>query len=402
MWWFSRSKTKESGAETDEPPASKDTALHPATARILDLQQAVGHQTAREMIGKTTADASQSAGAPLEHDVRQTMEARFGADLSLVRVHADGAAAQSAEALEANAYTRGREIYFAAGTYAPRTPDGQRLLAHELTHVLQHQMSGSSATSGELSQPSDASEREADHVAEAVTQGRPAPAVVTASAGIHRDVGWARRGPLPDPYGTLLLLNAFAKKFTEAAKLIYNNPAAMKLVDEAEAAGVEFGGYAEDGPGKAAGRAYTIGKSVYVPKSQTDPMMAMRDFLFELNNALRQPKFAELMKEATKGSTGSLTAKQYAYKIVEQEVEGALRLGEIWFETKKTMPKGAATDAYDRYYFLSNYEEVRTGKKTKDEVVREVLMRVYETGTLKGKTVEQNYMEQYERISDGK
>src|SRR4029078_2952866 len=117
-------------------------------------------------------------------------------------------------------------------------------------------------------------------------------------------------------------------------KLMKKNQAGMKLVNEAEAAGIEFGGYSEDGSGPTLGRAYTSGKSVYVPKTRTDPIIAMSDFLFELNNALRAPKFAELNKEAAKGSKGSLTAKQFAYKNVEQEVEGMLRLGEIWFETK--------------------------------------------------------------------
>ena len=60
----------------------------------------------------------------------------------------------------------------------------------------------------------------------------------------------------------------------------------------------------------------------------------MRDFLFELNNAIRAPKFAALAAEAVKGSTGTLTARSYAYKMAEQEVEGMLRLGETWFKIK--------------------------------------------------------------------
>ncbi len=124
--------------------------------------------------------------------------------------------------------------------------------------------------------------------------------------------------------------------------------------------------------------------------------------MFELNNAVRAPKVVELVKEAAKGTKGSVSAKQHAYNRTEQEVEGVLRLGEIWFETKKTMPKGPKTDVYDSPFFLSDYQAVKEGKKTKDDIVKEVLKRVYDTGSLKGKTVEQYYVEEYESLSGGK
>ena len=65
------------------------------------------------------------------------MEPRFGHDFSRVRVHCGTIADQSARGVNAHAYTRGHNIVFAAGQYAPGTRDGNRLLAHELTHVLQ-------------------------------------------------------------------------------------------------------------------------------------------------------------------------------------------------------------------------------------------------------------------------
>jgi hypothetical protein len=70
------------------------------------------------------------------------MEARFGEDFGRVRVHADSAAAHSARALDARAYTVGQDIVFAAGQYAPETRGGQHLLAHELTHTLQQAGTG--------------------------------------------------------------------------------------------------------------------------------------------------------------------------------------------------------------------------------------------------------------------
>ena len=65
------------------------------------------------------------------------MESRFGHDFGEVRIHTDAQAAQSAEAVNALAYTVGQNVVFAKGQYQPRTWAGRRLLAHELTHVLQ-------------------------------------------------------------------------------------------------------------------------------------------------------------------------------------------------------------------------------------------------------------------------
>ncbi|SET75112.1 protein of unknown function [Geodermatophilus poikilotrophus] len=77
------------------------------------------------------------SGHPLPRGEREELEARFGQDLSAVRVHTDSAAATLAERLHARALTVGTDIAFAAGEYRPGTADGRMLLAHELTHVLQ-------------------------------------------------------------------------------------------------------------------------------------------------------------------------------------------------------------------------------------------------------------------------
>lgn len=65
------------------------------------------------------------------------MESRFGHDFSNVQVHTDRRAAESAQAVDARAYTVGSHIVFGPGRYAPETDSGQRLIAHELTHVIQ-------------------------------------------------------------------------------------------------------------------------------------------------------------------------------------------------------------------------------------------------------------------------
>jgi hypothetical protein len=78
-----------------------------------------------------------SSGRPLEPPIKNDMSQRFGHDFSDVRVHSGAAAQQSARDVNANAYTVGNNIVFGAGHYAPTTHQGKRLLAHELTHVVQ-------------------------------------------------------------------------------------------------------------------------------------------------------------------------------------------------------------------------------------------------------------------------
>jgi hypothetical protein len=86
--------------------------------------------------------ALSSPGHPLDASVRPMMESRFGHDFSDVRVHTDTLAAESAQTINALAYTAGRNVAFAAGQYSPGSGEGKRLLAHELTHVLQQSSDG--------------------------------------------------------------------------------------------------------------------------------------------------------------------------------------------------------------------------------------------------------------------
>jgi hypothetical protein len=78
-----------------------------------------------------------SPGQPLDVSTRSFMENRFGQDFSNVRVHTDAMAANSASAVHATAYTVGKDVVFGAGHYNPGSAQGRRLLAHELTHVVQ-------------------------------------------------------------------------------------------------------------------------------------------------------------------------------------------------------------------------------------------------------------------------
>lgn len=109
------------GPGCDEPPVQRKavapTPAPRATPRQLGLNAAVG--------------------APLAPDARHDFERFFGADLSAVRVHSYPAALTAAQSLNARAFTVGQNIAFAAGQYAPHTTSGRKLLAHELTHVVQ-------------------------------------------------------------------------------------------------------------------------------------------------------------------------------------------------------------------------------------------------------------------------
>lgn len=78
-----------------------------------------------------------SPGQPLATSTRAFFEPRFGQDLGHVRVHADPEAQQSAREVHALAYTVGSHVVFDGGRYVPHSTEGQRLLAHELTHVVQ-------------------------------------------------------------------------------------------------------------------------------------------------------------------------------------------------------------------------------------------------------------------------
>jgi hypothetical protein len=122
----------------------------------------------------TTSEPLQSteqpAGEPLPEEVRAFMEPRFGHDFGQVRIHADEQAAQTAQALNARAYTIGQEIFFGPGAYAPQSEAGRRLLAHELTHTLQQQ--GASGGVEGVSERGESSEQEARRMAQEVVAAR--------------------------------------------------------------------------------------------------------------------------------------------------------------------------------------------------------------------------------------
>ena len=112
-----------------------------------------------------------SAGEPLNLQTRTLMESRFGHDFSRVRIHADAQAAESARAVNAQAYTVKSDVVFDAGRYAPNTTEGEELLTHELVHTIQ-QGEASIGSPMQISKPNDPAEREAEYASRAELAGR--------------------------------------------------------------------------------------------------------------------------------------------------------------------------------------------------------------------------------------
>jgi hypothetical protein len=121
--------------DSDEPPAR----------RIGSSEENQGVQSKAGAPPPSTVPAevesqiasARGGGRPLSDSTRNFFEPRIGTDLTDVRVHDDAAAADSARAISAHAFTVGSDIFFGTGKYSPTTTDGKRLLGHELVHTLQ-------------------------------------------------------------------------------------------------------------------------------------------------------------------------------------------------------------------------------------------------------------------------
>jgi len=149
---------------------------------------------ARELPGRLPAmdtgleariQALRGGGRPLGESERTFFEPRFGADFGGVRLHAGGEAAELARAVSARAFTVGGHVVFGAGEYAPASAASRRLLAHELTHVVQQNASGPAAGGGVLQrQALPAEEHPADTGPPAAAPPAPAPAAPAATCHV--------------------------------------------------------------------------------------------------------------------------------------------------------------------------------------------------------------------------
>jgi hypothetical protein len=136
--------------------------------RESDLQRAAVSTAPIGGVPPIVHEVLRSPGQALDAGTRAFMEPRFSHDFSGVRVHTDAKAAESARSVNAFAYTVGRDLVFGTGQYAPGTMAGKRLLAHELTHVVQQSRGG---LTPELN-PEAVHERDASAIASAIASGR--------------------------------------------------------------------------------------------------------------------------------------------------------------------------------------------------------------------------------------
>jgi hypothetical protein len=162
-------------------------------------RQTVARSVSGQARGVGTTRIPGGTGAALPSQVRQRMEPKLGANLGNVRIHTGDESAQAAKGFAARAFTVGEDVHFNAGEFNPGTREGDKLIAHELTHVVQGQKSGVSrkeeekkpddkaagdkapenddqkqgaaSTDGEaeVSKPEDPAEKEADAKADEVT-----------------------------------------------------------------------------------------------------------------------------------------------------------------------------------------------------------------------------------------
>jgi hypothetical protein len=140
------------------PVAIAQSVPHAAPGRVVRRRAPTPTSVAAPIV----ADALSSPTHPLDASTRAFMEPRLGHDFSRVRIHTDQRAARSARAVNARAFTVGRDVVFGAGEFALARQDGRHLLAHELVHVIQQEQ-----TAG---QPGG--EREAELAATRLDRGR--------------------------------------------------------------------------------------------------------------------------------------------------------------------------------------------------------------------------------------
>ncbi len=147
-------------------------------------------QSAEEMnTAPTSVDhVLSSHGSPLEPLLRQDMEQRFGHDFSRVRVHTDEGAERSAREVNANAYTVGKNIIFGADQYSPGSHEGRRLIAHELTHVVQQGYGAAQSESSvfKVDQQNSTEKQEAHTAAHSISQAKPAIVAATSMKQLNR------------------------------------------------------------------------------------------------------------------------------------------------------------------------------------------------------------------------
>jgi hypothetical protein len=174
-----------------------------------------------------------SPGQPLDTTSRSYFEENFKEDFAQVRVHTDPEAVQAARALHAQAFTQGHDVYFDRNFYRPHTPQGRRLLAHELTHVVQQRGLEATATRSKAIQ-----RQVSDPIPEVANQFYAHGAFMGAAREMLADPKWNRilEVLMPDVHSDVTAALARGRGSDEIILMLENNPvmAAYGLVKTQE------------------------------------------------------------------------------------------------------------------------------------------------------------------------
>lgn len=186
------------------------------TKKSMSLQRKPTNQSEVAEIPPIVHEVLRSPGQLLDTETRALVEPRFGHDFSQVRLHTDVKAAESARAVNALAYTVGRDVVFGEGQYAPTTSEGRQLMAHELTHVAQQ---GNTSTNQlQTMGGGDALEAEAEHSASLIN-AETGPSMQT-SAPLHASgIGLQMKTKPATPLSPTLhfeMIMSFASVMTDA------------------------------------------------------------------------------------------------------------------------------------------------------------------------------------------
>lgn len=161
---------------------------------VMHIQRAAGNRAAGAMLEEQSPVldvVGKGGGRPLDGGTRSQMEGAFGQDFGDVRVHTGGEASQSAASVQAHAYTVGNDVVFGEGNYSPGTDSGNKMLAHELTHVVQQRsgaVDGTPQAGGiSVSNPSDRFEQAAERNAETVMSTGRSETAAAAPPSVQRD-----------------------------------------------------------------------------------------------------------------------------------------------------------------------------------------------------------------------
>lgn len=161
-----------------------------------------------------------SQGQPLPETVRSFFEPRFHHDFSNVRVHTNTQAAEMAESLNAKAFAIGNNIVFGSDQYRPSENEGQKLLAHELTHVVQQSNGSSAVISRSCGGPPPGFVLDGSRIGGLITAGLN---TITVAVPNQPSSGTSRQ-PLINPSIVLRLLstsNCFLRDAAEAERLYF-------------------------------------------------------------------------------------------------------------------------------------------------------------------------------------